>query len=424
MEKRVVITGLGPVTPIGSGSDALFRNLMEQKTCVCPIPSDFESLYRYHSRWYVPLPLVSLSDYDIPLHFDNIMQHEDRMALAGARIAFEDAGIKLDSNGKYFASPMLRDCCTVIGVGLGGLETAFQSYTAHLGKQNNAGTGLAALRFKRMVIPMTMPNSVAAWLSIFFGLTGGSFTVNASCASGTCAVGEAYMRIKHGYCNIALAGGVESLKESTGAVMRGFDTLGVLTRSADGNPAPFSKQRTGFLFAEGGCCILILEELEHAVKRKARIYAEIAGYALNSDAHNIVQIDSTGGRIISLLKSLAANHKIDYINAHGTGTVENDAVEAGAIQTVFGDMNSQPVIGATKGLLGHTLGASGAIEAGFTALAIAKSGVHGATVSDPVDNLNLAVSSREMDVECAISCSFGFGGHNAGLVLKKVTMHG
>jgi 3-oxoacyl-[acyl-carrier-protein] synthase II len=213
-----------------------------------------------------------------------------------------------------------------------------------------------------------MPNSPAAWVSICFGIHGQSHTINASCASGTCAVGEAFRRIRDGYDHTVLCGGVENLKESSGAIMRGFDMLGALTKSPDGIPRPFSKNRSGFLFSEGGACMLVLESLEHARARNAPIYAEILDYQACSDAANIVQIEKTGTRITLMLREICRTRRIDYLNAHGTGTETNDAVEEAVIQTIFGDANTQPLVNSTKGILGHTFGTSGALEAAVTAI--------------------------------------------------------
>jgi 3-oxoacyl-[acyl-carrier-protein] synthase II len=250
-------------------------------------------------------------------------------------------------------------------------------------------------------------------------LTGGSYTVNASCASGTAAIGDAFRRVRSGLNPVAVTGGVEALLDSDGATMRGFDTLGTLTRAADGRPQPFSRDRSGFLFAEGGGCILILEELQHALERQAPIYAEILDHADASDACNIVQVQDTGQRIEDLCRRLAAGRKIDYFNAHGTGTVQNDEIEKTVICRLFGGRADQPAINSTKGLLGHTIGASGAIEAAVTALAIRDAVVHGNASTNMMPELNLIESTRPLPVECAMTVSYGFGGHNNGLLLER-----
>jgi 3-oxoacyl-[acyl-carrier-protein] synthase II len=201
--------------------------------------------------------------------------------------------------------------------------------------------------------------------------------------------------------------------------MRGFDSLGALTTSPNGHPQPFSKNRSGFLFSEGGCGILVLEELEHALARGANIYAEIAGCNFNTDSYSIVQIDESGNQIEKLLSEIIKDNKIEYFNAHGTGTTLNDSVEAKVIQRLFGGINDQPLINSTKSILGHSIGASSAIEAAITALSIKKQHVHPNLSSDNIDDLNLVTESRPVNINYAISASYGFGGHNSALLLKK-----
>ncbi|MBN2440388.1 MAG: hypothetical protein JXJ04_03555 [Spirochaetales bacterium] len=232
-----------------------------------------------------------------------MMQDEDRISLLCALLALKDAGYNVEQQDKLYTIKNLPHASILIGTGFSGLQTSFNSYCSHNCEEKAHG------HFDRMIIPRMMPNSVAAWISIFFNIKGGALTVNASCASGTIAVGRASRSIKNGYCTSVIAGGVECMKESTGAIMRGFDVIGALTTSDDGYPIPFSKKRSGFLFSEGGGCILVLEELEQALKRGAGIYAEIVDYSENSDAYGIIRT----------------------------------------------------LINATKGILGHTIGASGAI---------------------------------------------------------------
>ena len=164
---------------------------------------------------------------------------------------------------------------------------------------------------------------------------------------------------------------------------------------------------------------MVLEELEHATRRSAPIYAEIAGYSSNSDAHSILQIDRSGRQITKILEELKGSRTIDYLNSHGTATPLNDAVEAQAIKEVFGGSKSQPLINSTKGIIGHTIGASGALEAAVAAMSIRESTVHGNDVEDPLDDLNLVTRTMHAPIRYAISTSYGFGGHNAGLLLKR-----
>jgi len=201
--------------------------------------------------------------------------------------------------------------------------------------------------------------------------------------------------------------------------MRGFDTLGTLTKSEDGRPLPFSRKRSGFLFSEGGGCILIVEELENAIKRGADIYAEIIGYGSNSDAFNLVQMHQSGDQIKKLLKKVVGDHKVDYLNTHGTATLLNDEVEARIIQDIFGDVKHQPLFNSTKGNLGHSIGAAGATEVAVSALSVKNDMVHANLSEDLIDDLNIAEETTQIKVDRALTTSYGFGGHNSVILLQK-----
>lgn len=429
MKRRVVITGIGPVTAMGIGKNSFFKNILDHQTKIYPVPREYERHYKFKSRYFVPVPKLSLDDYGLPPSLENAMEKIAKLSVVGAKIALEDAGIHLTPGEKYFQSDFdfSKRCDVIIGVGMSSLETALESHLAHLFGRDHSFLKEQEIKagFHRMVIPMLMPNSAAAWISILYGFQGTNFTVNASCASGTYAIGEAYRRILHGYCDRAITGGVECLEEKNGAIMRGFDMLSTLTGSTDGNPMPFSKNRSGFLFNEGAGCILVLEELEAAKRRGAVIYAEILDFRANSDAFNIVQMDGTGKQITDLITGLIRELvqerkiKIDYFNAHGTGTAANDEIEARMIRQVFGDQRTQPLINSTKGILGHSIGASGALEAAVTALSLYYGQVHGNKIDAPMDNLNLVPASTEVEINYAISASYGFGGHNGAILLKR-----
>lgn len=420
--RRVVITGIGPVTSIGIGKDVFFDNILSNRVCVKPIPENYEIGYKFKSRYYSPHPAVDLGEYGFPQYYTKVTQGEVKLSLIAGALALEDAGFTIDRGKNNFIVPELSGCGVIVGIGISSLETGFHSYLAHIIKDKSqipAALDAVKVRYNRMVVPMLMPNSVASWISITYGLKGISYTVNAACASGIFAVGNAYQRIKYGPEDVILTGGVECLSDGFGGIMRGFDVLGVLTQSPDGIPYPFSKTSTGFLFSQGAACILVLEEYQHAIKRGVPIYAEVIDFQSNSDAHNIVQMEPSGAQIKQLLHNLNQGRHIDYLNAHGSGTLVNDDIEADAIAEVFGSKEHQPYINSTKGILGHTLGASGALETAVTALSIKKSQVHGNRVPFPRENLNLVDKSIETEVNMAISTSYGFGGHNAGIVLKK-----
>ncbi len=421
MERRVVITGIGPVTSIGIGKEEFFESMMGLKSEIRRIPEEYEKKYPFKSVYYVPAPEISLSRFGLPASVENAMERAAKFCVVGAKLALMDAGLNIVDSNKYFAVEGVKTCDVVIGIGMSSIQTALTSYVSHVfegDRETIEKFGLTA-RFNRMVIPMLMPDSASSWISILYGFKGANYTMNASCASGTCAIGEAYMRIKNGLSNAAVTGGVECLAEKYGGVMRGFDMLSTLTKSEDGNPMPFSNRRSGFLFNEGAACILLLEELESALKRGADIYAEISGYECNSDAFNIVQMDETGEQIKKLLVKIKGSTTIDYINAHGTGTVLNDDIEAKIIRDVFGDKCDQPLINSSKGILGHSIGASGALEAAITAMSIKKARVHGSRIDKPMENLNIVMESKSAKLDYALSTSYGFGGHNAAILFKR-----
>jgi 3-oxoacyl-[acyl-carrier-protein] synthase II len=416
MKRRVVITGIGPVTSLGIGINEFWENLVRgaiPERRVVP-----EGRARTKSRFYVPFPEFSLADHGIPNYYD-FLQQEDKLAVVGAKLALEDAGFTLEFEARKFHIAEETAVATVIGIGFTGLETAFHSYLAHLGIGHFSERQNRKLSFNRMVVPHLMNNSPAAWISILFGCTGESYSASASCASGTYSIGQAYRKIADAYSDVVITGGVENLRDDSFAIFRGFDVLGALTQSANGDPQPFSVDRSGFLFAEGGGCIMILEELSHAEKRNARIYAEILGYQANSDACNIVHMEPDGRQILALLHNLIGDGRIDYLNAHGTATPTNDGIEAKVIGECFGDAAEQPVINSTKGILGHTIGASGAIEAAVTAMSLATGVIHRNLADNPIQNLNLASKTIYRPIDRAATVSYGFGGHNAGLLLGK-----
>lgn len=420
LENRVVITGLGPITSIGIGKDEFWKNLLSCHANILPIPEVFEQEYKFKSKFYAPFPEFSLEDYGFKSRMNMLTEQNSRLSLVGAKLAFDDAGIDPDS---LKDSEMASRASVVIGNGICTLKAGFEAFSAHtlaehpdIYERYNFNP-----RFNRMVIPAVMADSPACWISIHFGLVGEAYTLNTSCASGTYAVGEAFRKIKSGISDMVVTGGVECLQDPTGTIMRGFDTLGTLTRSENGYPMPFSKQRSGFLFAEGGGCILILERLDKALARGADIYAEIEGYESCSDAYNLVQIEPTGTQIKKMLATLRGDQKIDYFNVHGTATTLNDEFEQLLVKDVFGKESDQPLVNSTKGTLGHTIGASGAIEAAVTAMSLKYSKVHRNESEDNFEGINLVTESRAADIKTALSASYGFGGHNAALLMKKWT---
>lgn len=410
MKKRVVITGIAPITALGIGKEIFFENLFDKKIIKEEIPKEYETNYKFVSKYRVPAPNIDLEAIELPPLYEKLLSQSAKYAVMGTYLALKDAGFGIVKKDKKYEVEGIEKAKVILGIGLSGMGEAFGGYKAH-----STGEG----RFNKLSIPIIMPNSPSAWTSILFGLEEENYTINASCASGTMAIGKAYEAISKGESEIILTGGLESLSDISGCSMRGFDVLGVLTKDEEGIPRPFDKGRSGFLYCDGAAGLLVLEELEHAKKRGAYIYAEIADYKSNSDAYNIVQIDESGRKIEELMTSLTENEKIDYINGHGTGTELNDRVEGEVIKKVFGDKENQPFINSSKGILGHSIGASGALETIITAFSVKNNRIHGNILDEPLENLNLNKETVEKKINSAISVSYGFGGHNAGLLLRK-----
>jgi 3-oxoacyl-[acyl-carrier-protein] synthase II len=387
--RRVVITGIGPLCAGKRGAADFFRALLEKETLLKPIPPEYERHYRFKSRFFVPAPEFAEPDRSLDVFL--------QIALECAALALDDAGLA-----------DLRGGGVVLGVG--GLNAALPSYVAHA-----RGEG----RFNRLVIPLSMPNSPVAWIGIRHGADREGFTINAACASGTVAVGEAFRKIRDGQLDLALSGGVECLLDPCGAMMRGFDALQVLTQSADGLPRPFSQTRSGFLFNMGAGCALVLEERERALRRGARIYAEILDYAACTASGGIVALPEDLTPLLAMFR-IAQGIRIDYFNAHGTGTEQSDRVERDIIRRIWDEQGErQPYISATKGIIGHSLGASGALEAAATALSIYHGQAHGNLIDAPMEGLHCPLDSADLAIEHALSVSYGFGGHNALLLFKR-----
>ena len=420
IQKRVVVTGIGPVTSIGIGKDDFWSKLLNKQKVVQKIPEKFTKNYHFHSKFYIPYPKFSLEDYGFSNKYNSVMEETSKLSVIGTKLALEDAGFHM--TGNLPDEPwLIENSAIILGIGICSLKAAFQAYVAHsfCTDKDFLEKNEITARYNRMVIPAIMPNSASSWISVLFNIHGAAYTINASCASGTYSVVEAFRKIRDGYHDLVICGGVECLQDDSGTIMRGFDSLGALTKSENGLPKPFSKDRSGFLFSEGGACILILEEYESAIKRGAEIYAEIDACEFNSDAYNIVQIDPSGSRIKSIFSKLSEGKSIDYINAHGTATFHNDQVEREVIKEVFGDKTTQPLINSTKSILGHSIGSSGAIEVGVTALSVKNSSIHANISENTFEDLNLATENTVGKISYAITTSYGFGGHNVGILLKQ-----
>ncbi|MDH3469288.1 MAG: beta-ketoacyl-[acyl-carrier-protein] synthase family protein, partial [Gammaproteobacteria bacterium] len=280
-------------------------------------------------------------------------------------------------------------------------------------------------RVNPFVVSMLMPNAVSACLGLKFSITGPNTTFALACASGTAAIGHAYRAVKKGIVKVALTGGAEYLNDHYGYIFRGFDIARTLASGydiPDKANCPFDVKHSGFLFSEGGAGLLVLEELSHALGRGAPILAEITGFAETFEAHSIMRLSRDGREIermirMVLVESGLAEQDVQYINAHGTGTKNNDETEASILFRCFGD---KPLVNSTKSLLGHTIGASGALEAIVTALSIDSQTTHiSRNLREPILDLNFVTRSANFEINAALTQSFAFGGHNAAIAMKR-----
>ncbi|AKX93708.1 3-oxoacyl-[acyl-carrier-protein] synthase 2 [Moorella thermoacetica] len=411
MQKRVVITGLAAISPVGTGKDKFWRALVAGQSGIGPIT-------RFDAAAMPVRFAGEVKDFDAGLFFDRKearrMDRFAQYAVAGARMAVEDAALDLDKEN--------RDRVGVIfATGIGGMETFEEQTRVLLERGPN--------RVSPFFVPMMIANMAAGQISINLGTRGVNFTVVNACASGTNAVGEAFRALQRGDADVVITGGSEA--SVTPLAVAGFAALKALSvRNDDPTRAsrPFDRGRDGFVLGEGAG-VLVLETLEHARARGARIYAEVAGYGCMADAYHITA-PAPDGSAASRAMALALEDAglkpgdVDYINAHGTSTELNDRQETLAIKNLFGADAYRVAISSTKSMIGHLLGAAGAIELVATALTIA-TGVIPPTINyeepDPECDLDYVPNvARERQVAVAMSNSFGFGGHNAAIVLRKL----
>ncbi len=409
--KRVVITGVGPVTPIGVGADAFATAQREARNGIRPIRNFDASDLTVRIAGEVDVDLDAYLDPKAAKRLDRFVQ----LALIGSDLALADAGL----TGEDVAGERTG---TSVGSGIGGLGT--------WEKESRVRFDRNPMRMSPFFIPMLIANMASGHVAMRYGLTGPSTSVVTACATGSGAVGDAFRIVQRGEADVMLAGGTEAPVTPMG--IAGFAVMKALsTRNDDPETAsrPFSRERDGFVAGEGAG-ILVLEELEHAKARGARIYAEIVGYATSADAHHITAPAPGGAGAARCLTWALRDAGVDasdvgYINAHGTSTPANDLNETLAIKTVFGERDSAPPVSSTKSMTGHTLGAAGGIEAIATVQAIA-GGVLPPTrnLHDPDPELDLdfvANEARDVQVDVAVSQNFAFGGQNAALVFRRFT---
>ena len=408
MSRRVVITGLGAITPIGNSVDDFYAGIKEGRIGLDNISkfdtSDFRVKIAAEVKDFAP---ENYMDKKAARRMEPFCQY----AVAAAGEAIKDSGLDIEKE-----DPFMVGCA--IASGVGSLQLFEKEHTRQLEK---GGDKVAPL-----FIPMFISNMAAGNVSITYGLKGKNINVVTACASGTNSVGEAFRTIRYGDADVMLAGGSEASITPMG--IAGFSSLNALSVSEDKSRCsiPFDKDRNGFVMGEGAA-ILILEELEHARKRGAKIYAEVVGYGCSADAYHITSPDETGeGAARAMLNACndagVSTDDIDYINAHGTSTHHNDLFETKAIKLTFGEHAYDIMINSTKSMIGHLLGAAGAIELVTCAKELEDGFVHatvGLKETEEEMDLDYCKESRNADIQYALSNSFGFGGHNACVLLKK-----
>ena len=412
MNRRVVITGLGLVTPLGIGVDETWTALCKGQSGISEITrfdaSGFDTRIAGEVKNFHPKDFLSKKEAKRTQLFI-------AYAVAASRMALEDSGLTIDKTNENRVG-------VLTGCGLGGLQL-LEKTTVVLQKKGPQ-------RVTPFYIPMIIGNMAPGMISIYLGAKGPNSSIATACASGTHAVGDAFRIIKRGEADAMITGGVESVITPT--CIAGFNAMKALsTRNDDPERAsrPFDRDRDGFVIAEG-CGILVLETLDSALERGARIYAEICGYGMSGDGFHIAAPAPDGeGAARCMAAALAdaqmTGDEIDYINAHGTSTQLNDVYETQAIKSVFNEKASSLAVSSTKSMTGHLLGGAGGIETVFTALTISE-GIIPPTINldHPDEECDLDYvpnTARKMDVKTAMTNSFGFGGTNATLILKKVS---
>ena len=399
---------MGAITPIGNSVEEFWNGIKEGKTGFGPITYFDTADYRCKLA-------AEVKDFDPTQYMDKKsarrMEQFCQFAVAAAGQAISDAGLDMEQEDPYMVG------CSV-GSGIGSLQAMEREYD----RLKEKGPG----RVGPMLVPLMISNMAAGNVSIAYGLKGKSLNVVTACATGTHSIGEAYRTIQYGDADVMIAGGTESSITPIG--IAGFSALTALSFSEDPERAsiPFDKERNGFVMGEGSA-IVVLEELEHAKKRGAKIYAELIGYGCSSDAYHITSPAEDGsGAATAMLNALkdggVAPEELTYINAHGTSTHHNDLFETRAIKLAFGEHAYDLKINSTKSMVGHLLGAAGAVEFVTCVKEIQEGYIHrtvGLRETEEELDLNYCRDSYEEEVPYALTNSLGFGGHNASLLLKK-----
>lgn len=408
MSRRVVVTGMGAITPIGLSVEEFWKRIKEEKIGFGTITKFDASEYKCHVA-------AEVKDFDPKQYIEGRaskrMELFSQYAVAAAKEAIEDSGLDMEKE-----DPFMVGCA--IGSGIGSLQAIEREYTKIVEK----GPG----RVNPLFVPMMISNMAAGNVSIQFGLKGKSINVVTACATGTNTIGEAFRSIQYGEADVMVAGGTEGSVCPT--AIGGFAALTALSTVDDPTKCslPFDKNRSGFVMGEGSG-VVVLEELEHAKARGARIYAEVVGYGSTSDAYHITspQDDGSGAAkamTYAMKDAGVSAEDITYINAHGTATHHNDLFETRAIKLAFGEAAKKLKINSTKSMIGHLLGAAGAVEFIACVKQIEEGFIHrtvGYETPDEEMDLNYCKESYTEEVPYALSNSLGFGGHNASILIKK-----
>mgnify|MGYP002770842702 FL=1 len=407
-KRRVVVTGMGAITPVGLNIETFWNAVKEQKT-------GFGEITHFDASAYKCRLAAEVKDFDAKAYMDakeaRRMELFSQYAVAAAEEAIKDSGIEMEKEDAYRAG-------CAIGCGVGSMQAIEREYTRLVEKGPN--------RVGPLFIPMMISNMAAGNVSIRYGLRGKSINVVTACATGTNTIGEAFRTIQYGDADIMVSGGTEA--SICPIAIAGFSSLTALTDSTDPKRCsiPFDKERSGFVMGEGAG-IVVLEELEHAKKRGAHIYAEVVGYGCSSDAYHITSPAEDGSgaakAMTDALKDAEVSPEdITYINAHGTSTHHNDLFETRAIKLAFGAHAKNLKVNSTKSMVGHMLGAAGAIEFITCVKEIQENYIHatvGYEIPDEELDLDYCKNPVQMEVNYALSNSLGFGGHNASILLKK-----
>ncbi len=408
MSRRVVVTGMGAITPIGNDVDSFWQGIREGRIGFGEITHFDTTDYKCHIA-------AEVKDFDAKNYMDfksaKRMEPFSQYAVAAAKEALEDSGLVMDAEDPYMVG-------CAISSGIGSLQAIEREHKKLLEK----GPG----RVNPIFVPLMISNMAAGNVSIQFGLKGKSINVVTACASGTNSIGEAFRTIQYGDADVMVAGGTEGCITPVGVA--GFTALTALSTETDPTKAslPFDKNRSGFVMGEGAG-VVVLEELEHAKKRGAKIYAEVVGYGCSSDAYHITSPAEDGSGAARAMTNAVADagvaaEEVTYINAHGTGTHHNDLFETRAIKLAFGEHAKDLKINSTKSMIGHLLGAAGAVEFITCVKEIQENFLHatvGYTTPDEEIDLDYCKEAVETEVVYALSNSLGFGGHNASILVKK-----